>query len=613
MGKYADLFEPAAGQAKGKYADLFDTGPVPTYEPQVVTPDDISPTPGELSTLEAPEGSPAREEINRAVAGNIFAPPGAFAREPTLAELVQSALPQQPQEQVPLQPPLPEQGAFEQGGVLGATIPAIEAGGELVGGMIPHDLPSYLRQIYAPYAAFEQGRELARGDVSSIPFVGRVPEIIKAEETPGFSKERYMAALKTLMDVGLLAGAGAERPPSHLRTEPLQMPELHPSPTLGPGTIAADVSRALAKPEFERQFTMQPSPPEIAPAPPLAETLASIPNQQPLPFNPEIPATPVEPGAPIVSETARFTPEPPPIGTPLKPVPLHGPNGERAVDVAAAQQPQVAPEVPAPVTPVAAEVQVIPPEDVRYAGGEPPALEVQPETPTAPPAAEPVPQAYSDEPHVSAIANRFTAERAARGELGEVQPGGTISTMDLVHQGLKMTPEQVNESVSRVMHGGDVNTRDNMAIRGEEARLSQRSGDLSRAARANPDDVQAQLAADNAFKDLTDFHNGPVAAVKRNWHLQGKGMQGEIPVDLSTLNGMREAWLKDTGLPPPKSAEPVLQKTADKLAKAIDEERGATRRQHEEIERVTRGRKLPTPEELRAKVTEKMKVEPCIV
>jgi hypothetical protein len=236
-------------------------------------------------------------------------------------------------------------------------------------------------------------------------------------------------------------------------------------------------------------------------------------------------------------------------------------------------------------------------------------LEVPPETPPASPVAEPIPQAYSDEPHVSAIANRFTAERAQRGELGEVQPGGTISTMDLVHQGLKMTPEQVNESVSRIMQGGDVTTRDATAIRGEEARLSQRSNELSRAARASP---EAQLAADNAFKDLTDFHNGPIAALKRNWHLQGKAMQGEIPVDLSTLNGMREAWLKDTGLPPPKSAEPMLQKQADRLARAIDEERAAARNAGEAVEKVTRGRKLPTYDEVRNNIAERMKVEPCL-
>ncbi len=128
----------------------------------------------------------------------------------------------------------------------------------------------------------------------------------------------------------------------------------------------------------------------------------------------------------LPSETARFTPEPPPIGTPLKPVPLHGEPGTTAADVAAAQQaappaPEGAAAEPAPagassasvpvmitrqmeadlralghtqaeinamtpqqandilrqqpqVAPPAPEAPVIPPEDVRYAGGEPPAL-----------------------------------------------------------------------------------------------------------------------------------------------------------------------------------------------------------------------------------------------
>ena len=58
-------------------------------------------------------------------------------------------------------------------------MPAVEAGGELVGGMMPHDWRSYLAQIYPPAAAGELGGALAQGDISGIPLIGRIPEIMR--------------------------------------------------------------------------------------------------------------------------------------------------------------------------------------------------------------------------------------------------------------------------------------------------------------------------------------------------------------------------------------------------------------------------------------------------
>jgi hypothetical protein len=64
---------------------------------------------------------------------------------------------------------------------------------------------------------------------------------------------------------------------------------------------------------------------------------------------------------------------------------------------------------------------------------------------------------------------------------------------------------------------------------------------------------------------LSDFHNGPVAKLKNNWHAQGMTLQGEAPIDLSTFNGLREKFLKDVGQAPPKNMEGQLQK----IAKAV--------------------------------------------
>jgi hypothetical protein len=122
----------------------------------------------------------------------------------------------------------------------GSTPPWAEAPAqavtELVGGMVPHDLPSYIKSVLGPAAtAYDLAHSVAQGDVSGIPLVGRVPEIIEAEKTPAASKERYLTAMKTLMDVGLLAGAGGERTPSPLRPEPtlaerITQPRVEPAP-----------------------------------------------------------------------------------------------------------------------------------------------------------------------------------------------------------------------------------------------------------------------------------------------------------------------------------------------------------------------------------------------
>lgn len=226
----------------------------------------------------------------------------------------------------------------------------------------------------------------------------------------------------------------------------------------------------------------------------------------------------------------------------------------------------------------------------------------------APQKVEPV---VSDEPHISSIANRFTQERAARGEMGEVAPGQGFSASDLAQRGLRMPPEEINQHVSDMMQGGGDPVLQAAAIRGEEARLSQRSNQLSRIAEANPKNIEAKLEADNAFKDLTDFHNGPVARLKENWANQGRVMQGEIPVDLSTFNGLREQWLRDTGKEPPLNIESTLRRTANKVAESVIEENGARSRLAQEIEKTTARRKLPTADEVRNRIREELGLGPC--
>ena len=158
------------------------------------------------------------------------------------------------------------------------------------------------------------------------------------------------------------------------------------------------------------------------------------------------------------------------------------------------------------------------------------------------------------------------------------------------------------------------NPRDQAAaIRTEEARLCQVSRQASLASEADPGNQQLRILADNAFKDLADFHNGPVAKLKNNWHAQGMTLQGEIPVDLSTYNGLRDAYLRDVGKPPPANAEPVLRRTAQRVRDAATAETAAMNKLGAEIEKQSARRPLPTEDQVRENIVKRMKVQPCPV
>ena len=88
-------------------------------------------------------------------------------------------------------------------------------------------------------------------------------------------------------------------------------------------------------------------------------------------------------------------------------------------------------------------------------------------------------------------------------------------------------------------------------------------------------------------------------------------MQGEIPIDLSTVNGLRERYLRDTGKIPSKKMDATFKRAAKRVTQVLAEDDAAMQNLGKEIERVTRGRKLPSADEVRNRVLERMKVDPC--
>ena len=202
-----------------------------------------------------------------------------------------------------------------------------------------------------------------------------------------------------------------------------------------------------------------------------------------------------------------------------------------------------------------------PPVQVLPRGENAVQLNVSP--PVVHPEAEAVRQAVTSE-----IANRFLPERQLANELGMVTPDGPIIPSQLIAEASKLPPEAIAQHISNLMHNaGGSFLEQSAAVVVEEARLSERSTSLSKLARNNPTPAN-KLAAENAFKDVTDFHNNPVAKMKGIWSAGGKVMQSNNPIDLASLNGQREAWLRDVGKAPPSTADPLLQKLADNMYRA---------------------------------------------
>jgi len=233
--------------------------------------------------------------------------------------------------------------------------------------------------------------------------------------------------------------------------------------------------------------------------------------------------------------------------------------------------------------------------------------------PESAPAAEPL---VNDHPVVSAIANKYSQERTASGDLGKITPGESASVQDLATRGQRIVEQQgegiVDQAVSRVMSGTFDPVEDSAVMRFQEARLRARKDAAYRQLKADPTNIANQQAYENAFKDLTDFHQGPIATVKTNWAQAGRGLQGSFPVDLSTADGLREAWLQNTGKDMPEDVRPVAEKVANRVRETVDLENGSKSKLGNAIEDAYAKRisKL-THDQIRDRFLKELENRPC--
>ena len=234
------------------------------------------------------------------------------------------------------------------------------------------------------------------------------------------------------------------------------------------------------------------------------------------------------------------------------------------------------------------------------------------------PSREPPTRISESEPFVSKVANRYTAERMATGELGQVDPSQGKSTEELVRQGIQMTPNQREGLIDNFVKGkgGDLDQQ-GAAIRSKEAILSVQSSEASRASEADPTNRQLKADADAALKAATDFHNGPVKKFKRVWSDSGRGLQREIPLDYSTLNGMKEAYTKGAGngKEAPPEMEPALKQMSKRVNESASKEEAAVKNAGDaignEVAKKARRKTLPTNDQIRTRLMEIMNDLPC--
>ena len=232
---------------------------------------------------------------------------------------------------------------------------------------------------------------------------------------------------------------------------------------------------------------------------------------------------------------------------------------------------------------------------------------------------EPPPATVSEaEPINSAIANRYVQERMATGELGQIDPSQGQSTKDMVLQGMQMSRDQRDGLIKNFMkgQGGDLDQQ-GAAIRAREAILSEQARSASRAADADPTNPQLQAQAKATSDAVTAFHNGPIKKFKQVWSDAGRALQREIPLDYTTLNGMKEAYLKGkgNGKEAPPELEPKLKQMADAVNKSANREQAAlnngSKEIGQEIQKKTRGKPLPNDDQIRTRLMEIMKDLPC--
>lgn len=217
-------------------------------------------------------------------------------------------------------------------------------------------------------------------------------------------------------------------------------------------------------------------------------------------------------------------------------------------------------------------------------------------------------------PVESAIANKYTVERINSGDLGPITPGKVSTVQELATLGQKLVNQgaDVDAAVSRVMSGTFDPVNDASIVRFEESRLRARKNAAYRGLQADPQNVEKQLAYENAFKDLTDFHQGPIATVKTNWAQAGRGLQGSFPVDLTTADGLREAWLQNTGVDAPESVKPVMEKVANRVRYSIDQENGVKAKLSSAIEDAYNKRKTKvTHDQIRDRFLKELEARPC--
>jgi hypothetical protein len=215
------------------------------------------------------------------------------------------------------------------------------------------------------------------------------------------------------------------------------------------------------------------------------------------------------------------------------------------------------------------------------------------------------------------VANRVLEAEAKAGHIDPIDAGAGMSWQEMVESGRAQLNSGANpaEIAARFKETGRLSADEFAVLRAERERLAMETNKAADAARANKNDRNAQRVLADARQAETAFVRDVVQPAKTATSDIFRGMQGEAPIDASTFEGMRRAFVDATGREPKPSEEARLTRRASEVRNAERAETAATDRLGKAIDKELPKSFVPqTLEDIRAEMA-KMSAEltPCIV
>lgn len=216
------------------------------------------------------------------------------------------------------------------------------------------------------------------------------------------------------------------------------------------------------------------------------------------------------------------------------------------------------------------------------------------------------------EPQTTGIAQRVHEARFEAGKTGEILPGTGTGAETLVKQGQADVAAGVDitPALAKVDKGQAVDPIEMSRLRATHEQLSKATDAADQVQQQTPT-PQAKAQYEAAFKAETDFARRikPAATVASDVF---RSLQGETDINTGTFTGLRRAVVEEKGRDIKPHEAPILDATARRVQAATKAEMAAKESYDNVVKQSVRGRRVRTPDELRAHFAERIrKLTPC--